>query len=159
MHDHLQVVSTDHCPFCFADQKQLGKDDFSKIPNGGPGVENRMQLLFHHGVNAGKITLERFVEITSAAPARIFGMYPKKGIIAAEADADIVLWNPTAEHLISAATHSMRCDYSMFEGWKVKGNAQKVFSRGELVVDNGKYIAATGRGEYIRREARGGAWK
>ncbi|HEY6413339.1 MAG TPA: dihydropyrimidinase [Edaphobacter sp.] len=159
VHDHLQVVSTDHCPFCFADQKQLGKDDFSKIPNGGPGVENRMQLLFHHGVNAGKITLERFVEITSAAPARIFGMYPKKGIIAAGADADIVLWNPTAEHLISAATHSMRCDYSMFEGWKVKGNAQKVFSRGELVVDNGKYIAATGRGEYIRREARGGAWK
>ncbi len=159
VHDHLQVVSTDHCPFCFADQKQLGKDDFSKIPNGGPGVENRMQLLFHHGVNAGKITLERFVEITSAAPARIFGMYPKKGIIAAEADADIVLWNPTAEHLISAATHSMRCDYSMFEGWKVNGNAQKVFSRGELIVDNGKYIAATGRGDYIRREARGGAWK
>ncbi len=159
VHDHLQVVSTDHCPFCFADQKQLGKDDFSKIPNGGPGVENRMQLLFHHGVNAGKITLERFVEITSAAPARIFGMYPKKGVIATGADADIVLWNPTAEHLISAATHSMRCDYSMFEGWKVKGNAQKVFSRGELVVDNGKYIAATGRGEYIRREARGGAWK
>jgi dihydropyrimidinase len=159
VHDHLQVVSTDHCPFCFADQKQLGKDDFSKIPNGGPGVENRMQLLFHHGVNAGKITLERFVEITSAAPARIFGMYPKKGIIAPEADADIVLWNPTAEHLISAATHNMRCDYSMFEGWKVKGNAQKVFSRGELIVDNGKYIAATGRGNYIRREARGGAWK
>ena len=159
VHDHLQVVSTDHCPFCFADQKQLGKDDFSKIPNGGPGVENRMQLLFHHGVNGGKITLERFVEITSAAPARIFGMYPKKGVIAAAADADIVLWNPAAEHLISAATHSMRCDYSMFEGWKVKGNAQKVFSRGELVVDNGKYIAATGRGEYIRREARGGAWK
>jgi len=159
VHDHLQVVSTDHCPFCFADQKQLGKDDFSKIPNGGPGVENRMQLLFHHGVNAGKITLERFVEITSAAPARIFGMYPKKGIIAPEADADIVLWNPTADHLISAATHNMRCDYSMFEGWKVKGNAQKVFSRGELIVDNGKYIAATGRGNYIRREARGGAWK
>jgi len=159
VHDHLQVVSTDHCPFCFADQKQLGKDDFSKIPNGGPGVENRMQLLFHHGVNAGKITLERFVEITSAAPARIFGMYPKKGVIAAAADADIVLWNPATAHLISAATHSMRCDYSMFEGWKVKGNAQKVFSRGELVVDNGKYIAATGRGEYIRREARGGAWK
>src|SRR5579871_3911161 len=157
--DHLQVVSTDHCPFCFADQKVLGKDDFSKIPNGGPGVENRMQLLFHHGVNAGKITLERFVEITSAAPARIFGMYPKKGIIAPEADADIVLWNPTADHLISAATHNMRCDYSMFEGWKVKGNAQKVFSRGELIVDNGKYIAATGRGNYIRREARGGAWK
>jgi len=159
VHDHLQVVSTDHCPFCFADQKQLGKDDFSKIPNGGPGVENRMQLLFHHGVNAGRITLERFVEITAAAPSRIFGMYPKKGVIAAGADADVVLWDPNAEHLISAATHSMRCDFSMFEGWAVKGNAAKVFSRGELVVDGGKYIAATGRGEFIRREARGGAWK
>jgi dihydropyrimidinase len=158
VHDHLQVVSTDHCPFCFADQKQLGKDDFSKIPNGGPGVENRLQLLYHHGVGAGKISLERFVEITSAAPARIFGMYPKKGVIAKGADADVVLWDPNMEHLISAATHNMRCDYSMFEGWKVKGNAVKVFSRGELIVDDGKYIAAAGRGEYIRREARGGAW-
>jgi dihydropyrimidinase len=159
VHDHLQVVSTDHCPFCFADQKQLGKDDFSKIPNGGPGVENRLQLLFHHGVNSGRISLERFVEITSAAPSRIFGMYPKKGVIAKGADADVVLWDPNADYLISAATHSMRCDFSMFEGWKVKGNAAKVFSRGELVVDDGKYIAATGRGQYLRREARGGAWK
>jgi dihydropyrimidinase len=159
VHDHLQVVSTDHCPFCFADQKQLGKDDFSKIPNGGPGVENRLQLLFHHGVNSGKISLERFVEITSAAPSRIFGMYPKKGVIAKGADADVVLWDPNADHLISAATHSMRCDFSMFEGWKVQGNAAKVFSHGELIVDDGKYIAATGRGQYLRREARGGAWK
>lgn len=159
VHDHLQVVSTDHCPFCFADQKQLGKDDFTKIPNGGPGVENRMQLLYHFGVNAGKITLERFVEITSTAPARIFGLYPRKGVLQKGADADIVLWNPNTEHLISAATHHMRCDFSMFEGWKVKGNASKVFSRGELVVDDGSYIAATGRGTYLRREARGGAWQ
>lgn len=159
VHDHLQVVSTDHCPFCFADQKQLGKDDFTKIPNGGPGVENRLQLLYHFGVNAGKITIERFVEITSTAPARIFGMYPKKGVLAKGADADVVLWDPNAEHLISAATHNMRCDFSMFEGWKVKGNAVKVFSRGELIVENGKYIAATGRGQYLRREARGGAWQ
>src|SRR6202161_362945 len=129
--DNLQVVSTDHCPFCFADQKQLGKDDFSKIPNGGPGVENRMQLLYHFGVNAGKISLQRFVEITSTAPARIFGMYPKKGTIAAGSDADIVLWDPDAEHVISAATHNMRCDFSMFEGWKVNGNARQVYSRGE----------------------------
>src|SRR6201996_5531150 len=157
--DNLQVVSTDHCPFCFADQKQLGKDDFTKIPNGGPGVENRMQLLFHFGVNAGKISLQRFVEITSAAPARIFGMYPKKGTIAVGSDADIVLWDPNAEHLISAATHNMRCDFSMFEGWKVKGNARQVYSRGELVADTGRYVAATGRGEYLRREARGGAWQ
>src|ERR1700760_4085837 len=148
--DNLQVVSTDHCPFCFADQKQLGKDDFTKIPNGGPGVENRMQLLYHFGVNGGNISLERFVEITSTAPARIFGMYPKKGTIAAGSDADIVLWDPDAEHVISAATHSMQCDFSMFEGWKVKGNARQVYSRGELVAENGSYIAATGRGQYLR---------
>src|ERR1700684_4073939 len=131
VHDHLQVVSTDHCPFCFADQEQLGKDDFSKIPNGGPGVENRLQLIWNYGVNAGKISLQRFVEITSTAPARIFGMYPKKGTIAAGSDADIVLWDPDAEHVISAATHNMRCDFSMFEGWKVNGNARQVYSRGE----------------------------
>src|ERR1700733_1886797 len=133
--DNLQVVSTDHCPFCFADQKVLGKDDFTKIPNGGPGIENRLQLIHHHGVNAGKLTLNRFVEITSTAPARIFGMYPKKGTIAAGSDADIVLWDPDGEHLISAATHNMRCDFSLFEGWRVKGNARQVFSRGELVAD------------------------
>jgi len=157
--DNLQVVSTDHCPFCFADQKQLGKDDFTKIPNGGPGVENRLHLLFHHGVNAGKISLQRFVEITATAPARIFGMYPKKGTIAVGSDADIVLWDPEAEHVISAQTHNSSCDYSMFEGWKVKGNALKVFSRGELVAENGKYVAAVGRGQYLRREAKGGAWQ
>jgi dihydropyrimidinase len=157
--DNLQVVSTDHCPFCFADQKQLGKDDFTKIPNGGPGVEHRLQLLFHFGVGAGKISLQRFVEITSTAPARIFGMYPKKGTIAAGSDADIVLWDPEAKHLISAATHNMRCDYSMFEGWKVKGNARRVFSRGELIVEDGKYIGGAGRGQYLRREAKGGAWQ
>src|SRR5580698_7240789 len=157
--DNLQVVSTDHCPFCFADQKQLGKDDFSKIPNGGPGVENRLHLLYHFGVNAGKITLQRFVEITSTAPARIFGMYPKKGTIAVGSDADIVLWDPNVEHVISAATHNMRCDFSMFEGWKVKGNVRQVYSRGELVADRGRYVAAAGRGQYLRREARGGAWQ
>src|SRR5277367_1432060 len=156
--DHLQVVSTDHCPFCFEDQKALGKDDFTKIPNGGPGIENRLQLLHHHGVNAGKITLNRFVEIVSTAPARIFGMYPKKGSIAPGSDADIVVWDPKAEHLISAKTHHMRVDYSMFEGFKVVGNARQVFSRGELIVENGQYVGRVGRGEYLRRAARGGAW-
>ncbi|WP_158793356.1 dihydropyrimidinase [Granulicella sp. L60] len=159
VHDHLQVVSTDHCPFCFADQKQAGKDDFTKIPNGAPGVENRLQLLYHFGVNAGKISLQRFVEITSTAPARIFGMYPKKGTIAVGSDADIVIWDPEAQHLISASTHHMRCDYSMFEGWQVKGNARLVYSRGELVVEGGRYIGGIGRGQYLRREARGGAWQ
>jgi dihydropyrimidinase len=156
--DNLQVVSTDHCPFCFEDQKALGKDDFTKIPNGGPGIENRLQLLHHHGVNAGKITLNRFVEIVSTAPARIFGMYPKKGAIAPGSDADIVVWDPKAEHLISAKTHHMRVDYSMFEGFHVQGNARQVFSRGELIVEYGRYVGRTGRGQYLRREARGGAW-
>ncbi len=158
-HDHLQVVSTDHCPFCFADQKSLGKDDFTKIPNGGPGIENRLQLIHHHGVNAGKLTMNRFVETTSTAPARIFGMYPKKGTIAAGSDADIVLWDPNEEHTISAATHNMRVDYSMFEGFRVRGNARQVYSHGELIVENGKYLGTTGRGNYLRRNAHGGAWR
>jgi dihydropyrimidinase len=157
--DNLQVVSTDHCPFCFEDQKALGKDDFTKIPNGGPGIENRLQLLYHHGVGQGNLTLNRFVEIVATAPARIFGMYPKKGVLAQGSDADIVLWDPVAEHTISAATHHMRVDYSMFEGFHVRGNARDVYSRGELIVSKGEFIGKPGRGHYLRREARGGAWK
>ena len=157
--DNLQVVSTDHCPFCFEDQKALGKDDFTKIPNGGPGIENRLQLLHHHGVGLGNLTLNRFVELVSTAPARIFGMYPQKGVLAVGSDADIVLWDPIAEHTISAATHHMRVDYSMFEGFHVRGNARDVYSRGELIVSGGNFIGTPGRGQYLRREARGGAWK
>jgi dihydropyrimidinase len=158
-HDHLQVVSTDHCPFCFEDQKILGKDNFTKIPNGGPGIENRLQLIHHHGVNEGKLTINRFVEITSTTPARIFGMYPKKGVIAAGSDADIVIWDPEADYLISAKTHHMRVDYSMFEGFRVKGNARTVLSRGEVIVDKGSFLGKAGRGQYLRRTARGGAWQ
>jgi dihydropyrimidinase len=157
--DHLQVVSTDHCPFCFADQKALGKDDFTKIPNGGPGIENRLQLLHHHGVGKGNFSLNRFVELVSTAPARIFGMYPKKGVLAAGSDADLVLWDPAEDYTISAATHHMRVDYSMFEGFRVRGNARDVYSRGELIVSKGRFIGKPGRGNYLRREARGGAWK
>jgi len=158
-HDHLQVVSTDHCPFCFADQKILGKDDFTKIPNGGPGIENRLQLLYHHGVNEGRLSLNRFVEVVSTTPARIFGLYPRKGTLAPGSDADIVIWDPNAEYLISAATHHMRVDYSMFEGFRVKGNARTVLSRGEVIVDNGQWLGRAGRGTYLRRAARGGAWQ
>lgn len=158
-HDHLQVVSTDHCPFCFEDQKKLGIGDFTKIPNGGPGVEHRLQLIHHHGVNSGKLTMNRFVEIVATAPARIFGMYPQKGALEAGSDADIVVWDPKAEYAISAKTHNMRVDYSMFEGFRVRGNARQVFSRGELIVENGKYIGKPGRGKYLRRSARGGAWQ
>jgi dihydropyrimidinase len=157
--DNLQVVSTDHCPFCFADQKILGINDFTKIPNGGPGVENRLQLIHHHGVNMGRISLNRFVEITATSPARIFGMYPRKGVIAPGSDADIVLWDADAPYTISAATHNMRVDYSLFEGFHVKGNAAKVFSRGELIVENGKFIGKPGRGNYLKRTAHGGAWQ
>ncbi len=157
--DHLQVVSTDHCPFCFEDQKILGKDDFTKIPNGGPGVENRLQLIHHHGVNSGKLSLCRFVELTSTAPARIFGMYPLKGEIAISSDADIVIWDPRVSYTISAETHHMRVDYSMFEGFQVRGNARTVLSRGEVIVDRGQFVGSVGRGKYVKRKAHGGAWK
>src|SRR5450432_2195487 len=158
-HDHLQVVSTDHCPFCFADQKILGKDDFTKIPNGGPGIENRMQLMYHYGVNAGNLSLNRFVELTSTTPARIFGMYPKKGEIAPGSDADLVIWDPASDYTISSRTHHMRVDYSMFEGYQVRGNARTVISRGEVIVDGGEFLGKPGRGQYLKRAARGGAWK
>jgi dihydropyrimidinase len=151
----LAVVSTDHCPFRFADQKSLGKDDFTKIPNGGPGIENRLQILWHFGVNSGRLTPERFVELCCTAPARIFGM-PQKGVIAPGKDADILLWDPKRAYTISAQTHCMATDYSMFEGWTVSGNARHVFSRGELVVKDGKWIGQTGRGRYLKREANAG---
>lgn len=153
--DVLQVVSTDHCPFRFADQKTLGLGNFTKIPNGGPGIENRMQLTYHHGVNEGRMTLERFVEVTAEAPAKIFGMYPKKGIVAAGSDADIVIWDPNAKYTITAATQNMHTDYSIFEGFEVKGNARQVFSRGELVVEGGKFLGKVGRGRYVHREVPG----
>lgn len=156
----LSVVSTDHCPFRFADQKSLGRNNFAKIPNGGPGVENRLQIIWHHGVNAGRLTPEKFVDLCCTAPARIFGMEKQKGSIKPGLDADILLWDPNAAYTISAATQRMATDYSMFEGWKVKGNAAKVFSRGELVVDNtsqpGKFLGATGRGRFVKREANAG---
>jgi dihydropyrimidinase len=155
----LRVVSTDHCPFTM-EQKALGKNDFRKIPNGGPGIENRLQILWHFGVNAGRITPEQFVALSATNPARIFGMEKCKGQIAAGLDADVLLWDPKAEYTISAATQRMATDYSMFEGWQVKGNAAKVYSRGELVVDNatqpGKFLGATGRGRFVKREANGG---
>ena len=157
--DHLQVVSTDHCPFCFADQKSLGKDDFTKIPNGGPGIENRLQLLYHHGVNQGRMSLNRFVELVSTTPARLFGLYPRKGELAPGSDADIVIWDPLREHTIAAATHHMRVDYSMFEGFRVTGNARMVLSRGEVIVDGERHLGRPGRGQFLKRAARGGAWK
>jgi dihydropyrimidinase len=153
----LSVVSTDHCPFRFSDQKSLGKEDFSKIPNGGPGIENRLQILWHYGVNSGILTPQQFVALASAEPARIFGM-PTKGAIAPGKDADILLWDPAADYTITAATQSMATDYNMFEGWQVRGNAKHVFSRGLQVVADGKFIGHANHGRFLKRQANAGGF-
>lgn len=146
----VQVVATDHCPFMW-EQKLMGKDDFSKIPNGHPAIENRMELLFSEGVTKGKITLNKFVEVSSTNAAKIFGMFPKKGTIAVGSDADICIWNPNEEHTISASTHHMNVDYSGYEGWKVKGKVKQVFLRGKLVIDNNECKVDKGFGKFVKR--------
>ncbi|MBQ0825552.1 dihydropyrimidinase [Streptomyces tagetis] len=148
--DDLQVVSTDHCPFCFAGQKELGRDDFSRIPNGMPGVENRMDLL-HQAVVEGRITRRRWIEIACAAPARMFGLYPRKGTLAPGSDADLVVYDPRAEHVVSARTHHMNVDYSPYEGRRLTGRAETVLSRGEPVVTAGRYTGRPGHGVYLPR--------
>ena len=156
----LDVISTDHCPFCLREQKELGRGDFSRIPNGGPGVENRMSLIFEHGVNAGRIDVNRFVDLTSTTPARIFGMFPRKGTIAVGSDADIVIFDPEREVIISSSdprTHHMNVDYSAYEGFRVRGYPETVLSRGRVVVDNGAYVGRPGDGQFIRRGPYGGA--
>jgi dihydropyrimidinase len=155
----LQVVSTDHCPFCYKEQKELGKGDFSKIPNGGPGIEHRLQLLYSGGVTEKRISLNRWVELCSTTPAKMFGLYPRKGTIAAGSDADIVIWDPEKEHTISAHTHHMCTDYSMFEGRRIKGNAETVFSRGEAIVKENRFFGKSGRGQFVKRDTYAGAWK
>jgi dihydropyrimidinase len=150
--DDLQVVSTDHCPFCFKEQKELGKDDFTKIPNGGPGIEHRLSLVYSGGVHGNRFSPNRFVQLVSTAPAKLFGLYPRKGTIAIGSDADIVVFDPNAEHVISAKTHHMRVDYSMFEGIRVKGTPKVVLSRGRTLIENGKFVGKAGAGEFIKRE-------
>jgi dihydropyrimidinase len=149
--DDLQVVSTDHCPFDFHGQKDLGKGDFRKVPNGLPGVEDRLDLLHDGGVVGGKITKERWVEITSTAPAKLFGLYPRKGAIAAGADADIVIYDPNRKHTISAKTHHMDVDYSCYEGREVHGGSDVVMSRGSVVVRNGEFTGRKGAGRFLKR--------
>lgn len=151
----LQVISTDHCPFCMKEQKELGIDDFSKIPNGGPGVENRMSLIYNGGVAQGRISLNRFVELTSTAAAKIFGLFPRKGTIAVGSDADIVVFDPNREQTISAATHHMRVDYSAYEGWKIKGVTEIVLSRGNVIVEHGEWKGKTGAGQFLKRGTTG----
>jgi dihydropyrimidinase len=152
-HDHLQVVSTDHCPFCFKEQKEMGIGDFTKIPNGGPGIEHRMSLIYSGGVAQGRFSVNRFVELVSTTPAKLFGLYPRKGTIAVGSDADLVIFDPKREHTISAKTHHMRVDYSMFEGIKVTGMPDVVFSRGRVLVEGEKFFGRPGQGEFIKRGA------
>jgi dihydropyrimidinase len=151
INNKLQVVATDHCPFYFKGQKDLGINDFTKIPSGGPGIENRMQLLFEGGVNSGRFSLNRWVDLISTTPAKLFGMYPKKGTIDIGSDADIVIWNPDKEHTISSKTHHMNVDYSLYEGVKIKGKAEVVISRGEIIVRDDQFVGKLGRGKFIKR--------
>jgi dihydropyrimidinase len=151
-HDTLQVVSTDHCPFCFKEQKELGIDDFTKIPNGGPGIEHRLSLIYTGGVHGHRFSPNRFVEIVSTAPAKLFGLYPRKGTIAVGSDADIVIFNPLQEETISAKTHHMRVDYSMFEGIRIKGMPRTVLSRGRTIIDSNKFVGHPGSGQFLRRQ-------
>ena len=149
--DDIQVVSTDHCPFDFHDQKQLGQGDFRKIPNGLPGVEDRMDLLHDGGVVAGRISKERWVEICSAAPARMFGLAGRKGVVAVGADADLVVYDPAKAHTISASTHHMDVDYSCYEGRQVTGASEVVLSRGKVIVEDGSYTGSKGDGRFLKR--------
>jgi len=147
----VHVVATDHCPFTL-EQKKAGVNDFSKIPNGAPGIENRIELLFSEGVLKDKISLNKFVEVTSANAAKIFGMYPVKGTIAVGSDADIVIFDPNEKHTISAATHHMNCDYSGYEGWEVNGKCKTVLLRGRVAIDNDEVLIEKGYGKFIKRK-------
>jgi dihydropyrimidinase len=147
----LQAVSTDHCPFCMKEQKELGKGDFSKIPNGAPGIETRMSLLFDGGVVGNRISLNRFVELTSTSPAKIFGLFPRKGTIAPGSDADIVIFDPAKKHTLSAKTLHMKVDYNPYEGRQVTGAAETVLSRGRVIVENGKFTGKAGAGAFLKR--------
>ncbi|GAB3225114.1 dihydropyrimidinase [Kineococcus gypseus] len=148
--DDLAVVSTDHCPFCFNDQKELGRGDFSRIPNGMGGVEHRMDLV-HQGVVDGHLSLQRWVETCSTTPARLFGMYPRKGTLAPGSDADLVVYDPAGTTTISAATHHMNIDYSAFEGFRLTGAVRTVVSRGTVLVDRGTWTGPTAHGRYVPR--------
>ena len=149
----LQVISTDHCPFCFKEQKELGRGDFTKIPNGGPGVEHRMSLIYNGGVAGGRISVNRFVELTSTAAAKLFGLFPRKGTIAVGSDADIVIFDPNEEMTLSVKTHHMNVDYSAYEGMKVRGVTKTVLSRGRVVIEDGKHVGKPGDGAFLKRSA------
>ena len=162
--DDLQVIATDHCPFCFSENvlglrlsKELGRDDFSKIPNGAPGLETRMPLVYDGGVRRNEMSLNRYVELTATAPAKLFGLFPRKGTIAVGSDADIVLFDPNETWTVRAAEHHSRVEYSLFEGREVTGRVNKVFLRGELIVDGREWLGREGGGQFLKRGQAGKA--
>ena len=147
----LQVISTDHCPFCMAEQKELGKDDFSKIPNGAPGIETRLTLVHDGGVRHGRISMNRFVELCSTTPARMFGLFPRKGTIAVGSDADIVVFDPNRNATLSVKTLHMKVDYNPYEGRTVQGSPTAVICGGEVIIDGEKFVGKKGGGRFLRR--------
>jgi dihydropyrimidinase len=149
--DVLSVVSTDHCPFNWPEQKAINGQEFQKVPNGGPGIENRLHMLHHFGVREGRITLNRMVELTSTNVAKLFGLYPRKGTIAPGSDADIVVWDPEKKLTISASTHHSNVNYNLFEGTKVQGAPEVVMVRGQVIVEDDELVAQPGAGQFIKR--------
>ena len=150
----LQAISTDHCPFCMKEQKELGRGDFSKIPNGAPGIETRMSLVYDGGVRTGRISLNRFVELTSTSPAKIFGLFPRKGTIAPGSDADIVVFDPNRTVTLAARTLHMKVDYNPYEGRQVTGATDTVLSRGRVIIEDGKFVGKSGGGAFLKRSPR-----
>jgi dihydropyrimidinase len=149
--DKLSVISTDHCAFLWDGQKTMGRDDFSKIPNGGPGLENRLQMIHEFGVRAGRITLTRMIELLATNPAKLFGLYPRKGTIAVGSDADLVVFDPERKVTISAATHHSKADYNLFESTEVTGTPEVVILRGNVLVENDELVASPGIGQFVKR--------
>jgi dihydropyrimidinase len=154
----LQVVSTDHCSFCMKQDgkpcKELGREDFSKIPNGAPGIETRLMLLWDGGVNGGRFTMNRFVDLVATTPAKLFGLYPKKGTIQPGSDADLIVWDPKKKVTISAKTHHMNVDYNPYEGRTVTGAPETVLLRGKPIVEKGKFVGKPGDGKFQKRDRR-----
>ncbi len=149
--DALSVISTDHCAFTWQGQKTMGKDDFSKIPNGGPGLEDRLHMIHEFGVRQGRLSLNRMVELLATNPAKLFGLYPRKGTVAVGSDADLVIFDPERRHVISAATQHSRSDYNLYEGTEVTGAVETVFLRGQVLVEGGELVAKPGVGQFVRR--------
>ncbi|HEX3456128.1 MAG TPA: amidohydrolase family protein, partial [Gaiellaceae bacterium] len=141
----------DHCAFLFDGQKTLGEDDFTKIPNGGPGLEDRLKMIHHFGVREGRISLNRMVDLLATQPAKLFGLYPRKGTVAVGADADLVVFDPERRETISASAHHSRCDYSLYEGTEVTGAPELVLLRGNVLVEDGELVASPGVGRFVRR--------